>query len=295
MEATDKFTITGRTNLRLDAPLSGIPLTRNPEDAYENGVLTLVSPGTPLLGETVKIEIPMTRAEFDLFLANKNSYLSGGTFTFPGMLMLCFTGGTLIQTDRGNIPVECLKAGDLVLTKDRGLQPIRWIGSKKVKGTVLDLHENIRPIRIRAGALGANIPETDLLVSPQHRILIRSAIAQRIFNSNEVLIAAKHLLHLEGIDIASDLTEVEYFHILFDQHEIVLSNGAETESLYVGTEVLRSVGQAALEEIFTIFTELENFEGDPVPARALASGRMGRRLIVRHLRHGKQLVQEAIG
>lgn len=205
----------------------------------------------------------------------------------------CFARGTLIETEFGPLPVEMLVEGVQVLTRDNGLVAIRWIGSRKLGPHALQTSPELKPIRISAGALGEDSPRVDLLVSPQHRILVRSRIAQKIFGSDEVLVAAKQLLQLDGIDIAHDCVEVEYFHILFDQHEIVWSNGAETESLYTGTEALRTLGRAAREEIFTIFPELREQSQDDVPAgaRVLASGRLGRKLAVRHLQNNKALVQ----
>jgi hypothetical protein len=207
------------------------------------------------------------------------------TVTFP-----CFTRGTMIETANGLRAVEALNVGDMILTADNGMQPIRWIGSRKLPAAALALNEKIRPVRIRQNALGANIPSQDLLVSPQHRILVKSRIAQKMFNTDEVLVAAKHLCQIEGIDIAEDVQGVEYFHILFDCHELVMSNGAQTESLYTGAEALKSVSQAARDEIFEIFPELQDRNYSPVSARYLASGRTGRKLAVRHLQNVKPLV-----
>lgn len=204
--------------------------------------------------------------------------------------MPCFARGTLIETDRGVVVIEDLTEGDLVLTRDNGSQPIRWIGSKSLSPASLINAEKLRPIRIRRHALGNNIPSSDLLVSPQHRVLVRSKIAQKMFGTDEVLVAAKQLCQVDGIDLADDITEVEYFHILFDRHEVVISNGAETESLYTGPEALKSVGPAALEEIFALFPELKDLDYFPTPARQLATGRMGRKLAVRHQQNHKALV-----
>lgn len=91
--------------------------------------------------------------------------------------------------------------------------------------------------------------------------------------------------------MACDLAKVEYFHILFDQHEVVLSNGAETESLYPGPQAMKSVGPAALEEIVAIFPELSDDSKLPVPpARMLATGRQGRKLAMRHHQNNRALV-----
>ena len=209
----------------------------------------------------------------------------------PGTLVPCFARGTLIQTPEGPRRVESLSVGDLVLTADHGAKPILWIGSNFVGKERLKRQPELRPIRICRGALGESQPTSDLIVSPQHRILVRSRIAQKMFGTNEVLVAAKQLLQIEGIDIAEDLPEVEYFHFLFDQHEVVLSNGAETESLYVGPMALEGIGPAAREEIFKLFPELQDGTTQAPGARQLVSGRMGRKLAIRHVQNERRLVE----
>ncbi|WP_439143571.1 Hint domain-containing protein [Planktotalea sp.] len=144
---------------------------------------------------------------------------------------ICFTAGTKIEVAHGEtVNVEDLAQGDMVMTADHGLQPVRWIGTKTIAAAHLAAQGNLRPIRISAGALGDDLPERDLLVSPQHRMLVRSWIAQRMFDENEVLVAAKHLLALDGIDVADDVHEVTYVHFLCDTHEVVFANGALSES-----------------------------------------------------------------
>ncbi|WP_299847157.1 Hint domain-containing protein [uncultured Paracoccus sp.] len=205
----------------------------------------------------------------------------------------CFGRGTLIETEFGPLPVEKLCPEMKVWTRDNGLKPLVWTGSRHLGALHLQAYPNLRPIRIRAGALGRNLPLRDLVVSPQHRILVRSKIAQRLFGTFEVLVAAKQLLQLDGIDIAEDLEEVDYFHLLFDQHEIIVSDGAETESLYTGPEALKSVGPAARDEILMLFPELRDrdFRTDPPrAARPLTSGRMARKLAVRHKQNRRELV-----
>ncbi|TRW96639.1 Hint domain-containing protein [Paracoccus sp. M683] len=204
----------------------------------------------------------------------------------------CFGRGTMIETEFGPMPVEDLRAGMRIWTRDNGLKPLLWIGSRHLGALHLKSYPNLHPIRISAGALGQHTPGRDLVVSPQHRILVRSKIAQRMFGTFEVLVAAKQLLQLDGIDIATDLEQVDYFHMLFDRHEIVVSDGAETESLYTGPEALKTVGPAAREEIFALFPDLRDRNPVtelPPAARPLPSGRMARKLAVRHKQHGKQL------
>ncbi len=207
-----------------------------------------------------------------------------------GTLVVCFARGTLIETDNGLRPIENLAVGDRVITRDNGTKDIRWIGMKRLTAATLAMKPHLRPIRISAGALGDNMPATDLLVSPQHRVLVRSRIAQRIFGAPEVLVAAKQLVVLDGIDVAQDVDRVDYFHLLLDRHEVIHANGAPTETLFTGPEALKAVGKAARDEIFALFPELRDLDYPAVAARHLASGRGARKLAMRHMQHGRPLV-----
>ncbi|MDB5657687.1 MAG: hypothetical protein JWS10_302 [Cypionkella sp.] len=214
-------------------------------------------------------------------------------YDFVNDVPLCFTRGVLIATPQGPKRIENLKAGDLVITKDNGVKPISWIGHSTIGKNALSKNPDLLPIRIKAGALGPDTPDKDLVVSPQHRILVRSKIAHKMFDISEVLVAAKQLLEIDGIDICNDVDEVDYFHILFDRHEIIFAHGAETESLFTGKQALKSVSSAARAELFAIFPNLENVDHAPVPARVLASGRMARQLAARHSKNSRALVDSA--
>ncbi|MFV0292119.1 MAG: Hint domain-containing protein [Paracoccus sp. (in: a-proteobacteria)] len=204
----------------------------------------------------------------------------------------CFTTGTLIETASGPQAVETLVAGDLVMTRDRGLRPVSWAGGRHLSARHLDIAPNFRPIHIHAGALGIGQPSHDLVVSPQHRILVRSQIAKRLTGSGEALVPAKHLCGMPGIGVTQPDNGIGYHHILFDQHELVLSNGCWTESLYTGAQALKSVGPAARREIRALFPELfhKDSECNWNSARPLLSGRDAKELTRRHLKNTKPLV-----
>ncbi|SMO99580.1 Hint domain-containing protein [Paracoccus laeviglucosivorans] len=270
--------------------------------------MTLTGTGTltPLLGASKEVIIAVSDAgtRYVVFpdndaivgldgitgLVGSTLTLSPRGYDLEAEAPLCFAAGTMLETPDGLRAIEDLVEGDLVTTKDSGAQPIRWMGRTILNCTKLALNENLRPIRIKAGSLGGGTPTSDLIVSPQHRVLVRSKIAQKMFGAAEVLVAAKQLLTIDGIDIAIDMEKVEYFHMLFDNHEIVISNGAETESLYTGPQALRSVGAAASEEIFAIFPELRNHDHKAKSARMLPSGHMGRKLAMRHRQHRRDLI-----
>jgi Ca2+-binding RTX toxin-like protein len=219
---------------------------------------------------------------------------TGQTFSFAEIeqVIACFTRGTMIVTDAGEVAIEDLRQGDLVLTRDNGFQPVRWIGKAQIGTPTLALKPNLRPIRIRAGALGHGLPTADLVVSPQHRVLIVSTLAERMFGEREVLMAAKHLTAIDGIEVAEDMAAVEYWHFLLDDHQIVISNGAATESLFTGPEALKAVPEASRREILEIFPELAelNHAALPEPARLLVPGRPARRFAMRAARNNKSLV-----
>lgn len=204
--------------------------------------------------------------------------------------LFCFDRGTLIETEEGDVAVEDLRVGDRVVTLDHGPQPIRWIGSRQLDRETLEANEKLRPIRIRAGALGDGVPARDLVVSRQHRILVRSKVAKRMFGA-EVLIPAHKLIPLEGVTVAQDRDTVEYFHFLFDDHQIVLSNGMPTESLFTGPQALKAVSPEGREEILTLFPELAAPTYAPKPARHIPDkGRRIANLVARHKANSQPLL-----
>ena len=172
----------------------------------------------------------------------------------------CFTPGTRIATPRGERMVEELKVGDRVITRDNGLQEIRWIGARPLSGTELQRAPHLRPILIRAGALGNGLPEHDILVSPQHRLLLTSERAELYFNEREVLVAATHLTTMPGVEQIS-CPGTTYIHFMCDHHEVVLSNGSWTESFQPGNQVLDGMGAAQRDEIYALFPELRSASG----------------------------------
>lgn len=205
--------------------------------------------------------------------------------------VVCFSRGALIETDTGERPVETLKAGDLVKTLGNGLQPIRWIGHKKLNRAALRKNPKLRPILIRKDALGPGSPRNDLVVSPQHRMLVSSEIVHRVFGENQVLVPACKLLPLDGVSVVEDDAPVEYWHFLCDDHQIVKANGALTETLLLGPEALKTMSGESLEEINAIFPELSS-EDVAMPAAEIADGRRCRKMIARHLKHEKCLIPQ---
>ena len=155
--------------------------------------------------------------------------------------VICFTPGTRIKTEHGEALVEDLREGDRVQTKDSGLQEVLWTGARRMTGARLFAMPKLRPVRIRAGAFGIGRPEDEFLVSPEHRLIVRGAVAQSLFNEPEVLVAARDLINGETIIQDLAMREVTYVHLLLPKHEVIYANGVETESFHPAMASLSSL------------------------------------------------------
>ncbi len=185
-----------------------------------------------------------------------------GTIVYSNIekVVPCFTPGTRIATPRGEVAVETLEVGDRVITRDNGLQVIRWIGRRDLSVAELQAAPHMAPVQIAQGALGNGLPERDMRVSPNHRMLVANDKTALYFEEREVLVAAKHLTGLPGVTLL-DPVEVSYIHLMFDQHEVILSDGTWSESFQPGLQSLAGVGNAQRMELLTLFPELATRAG----------------------------------
>lgn len=160
----------------------------------------------------------------------------------------CFVAGTLIDTVNGRTPVEDLTPGDMVHTRDHGPQPLRWIGKTErlAKG-------NDAPILFARGALGDH---DAIAVSPNHRILLTTALSEMMFGTSEVLVQAKHLINDRSIRRCADGEPITYVHLLFDRHEVVRGNGLESESYHPGDMTIGAFDAETRAEILSFMPDL---------------------------------------
>lgn len=183
------------------------------------------------------------------------------TDTITITLLICVAGGTLIETQNGAVPVEQLAVDDSVTTADGRQVPVRWIGRRALNRAELEAQPELRPIVIAPEALGPAQPRRRLTVSPQHRIRLADWRAELMFGSADVLVPAKALINDRNIQRDNSCTPVEYFHLLFDQHEIILTEGAETESFHPNDFAVSALDTATRQELKTLFPELETGYG----------------------------------
>ncbi|UWR21716.1 Hint domain-containing protein [Sulfitobacter sp. S190] len=171
--------------------------------------------------------------------------------------VICFTPGTLIQTPQGHCPIEDLRVGDLVQTRDNGAQPLQWMGHRRMTGARLFAMPRLRPVRFSARALGNDVPDHDLLVSPEHRMLVKGDVARSLFNTPEVLVSAKDLINGTTITVDTQSREVTYIHVLLEQHQILWANGVETESFHPASAALETLDASDRARLLGEYPDLE--------------------------------------
>jgi Hint domain len=166
----------------------------------------------------------------------------------------CFCTGTMIATPSGPRAVERLRAGDMVLNDQGEAHRILWIGCSRVSLASLRHNPSLNPVRIPANAFGPSMPDADLFVSPQHRIVLQGHMAELLFGEARVLAAAKHLIGAFADKVEPD-ADVDYFHILTEGHEILVSNGLPTESFQPARrmiDVMAADTRAILEQTLSV-------------------------------------------
>lgn len=203
---------------------------------------------------------------------------------------VCLARGTLVDTADGPRPVESLAQGDLLPVLSGGTAPLRLICRRSLGAHALARNPKLRPVRITADSLGPGLPRRDLLVSRQHRMLVASKVVERMFGTREALIPAILLTALPGIYVDETVDRVEYFHLLFDAHQVIFAEGAPTESLFTGPEALKAVSPEARAEILTIFPELAQDDFLPKPACMIPSRRLQKKLVDRHAKNNKPVL-----
>ena len=187
--------------------------------------------------------------------------VTSGTLAVP-----CFTPDTLIQTPDGPRAVQDLVVGDLVVTLDHGPQPLRWVGHSPVSSFRMALHPQLRPIHIKAHAFGRNRPDCDMLVSPQHRILIEGWRAEMLFAEPQVLVAAKHLINDTTVRRASEIAATTYIHVQCDAHEVLISDGLATESFNPGPTSVAAMSDECRAELQLLSPDCDLLTRSPLLA-----------------------------
>ncbi|SPH24735.1 hypothetical protein DEA8626_03773 [Defluviimonas aquaemixtae] len=198
----------------------------------------------------------------------------------PGQVPpVCFAAGTMIRTPNGERAVETLRVGDLVSTLDHGAQEIRFIHTN-TQPLEFAAASN-RPVLIQAGALGPCLPANDLIVSPQHRMLVGGRGQLQNQFKAEALAPAKSLTSLHGIRHMRGKREMTWVHFACDAHEVIFADGCLSESLLLGPMVLKGLAatvRSALIDTFGAASAPDAALNGPPARRCLSVGAVRRLL-----------------
>ena len=222
----------------------------------------------------------------------EDNYLLLDGLSLTTTSVACFVQGTMISTPSGLKGIEALKAGDLVNTLDNGPQEIRWIGTTSVNFDGRPANSKLRPVLIRASALGDGVPSVDMRVSRQHRLLVSSAIAERMFGSPQVLIPAFRLLGLPNIELDTETKEINYLHLMLDQHQIIWADGAPSESFFYDAHGIRFLPCEIREEIELLFPELVSGKKIYAPVRIIPPRNRQKMFVERHITNRRHVLSD---
>ncbi|NTI25921.1 hypothetical protein G6M87_27900 [Rhizobium rhizogenes] len=204
---------TGGINLNLSTPPNVINVQTG--DKIEVVGSNAISQSGNTVTFTTGGIIPITLGSYTIPAGVTYTYdANTDTLTFTS----CFLRGTLIRTPEGDVPVEDLRVGDLVVTH-KGIADIKWVGRRRLDPKAIDKPRDTLPVRMKAGSIAENVPERDLLISPDHCMFME-----------ESLIPAKFLVNGTTITQETVLEPFEYYHIELEQHSIILAEGAQTET-----------------------------------------------------------------
>lgn len=164
--------------------------------------------------------------------------------------------GTRVATDHGDVAVEDLEIGTHVRTCDNGFQPIRWIGTGHLSRDDLLARPGLAPVQIAPGAFGQSLPSRQLIISPQHSVLLKGWDLSLNFACEEALAPAGSLVGRPGIRTVMPEDGLTFYHILLDRHEIIFTEGLPTESFFIGDTIRAGMGADRLAEIMELFPQL---------------------------------------
>lgn len=170
--------------------------------------------------------------------------------------VICFTPGTRLRTEVGDVVIEDLGPGDRVLTRDDGPQQVVWTGQRRMSGARLFAMPDQRPIRIREGALGLYRPDTDLVVSPEHRVIVKGAVANELWGEPEVLVCARDLVSDRLVTVDHSLRETWYVHLMLERHQVIWANGLEVETFHPGFMGLNHLETGQRNSMLSLFPDL---------------------------------------
>ena len=174
---------------------------------------------------------------------------------------MSFTPGTLISTSQGDVRIEDIRPGDILVTRDNDLQEVTFVRKSQKTGRELLNAPHLRPVQIRAGALGQELPVTDMMVTPNHRIALGKKRSS-FFGKKNDLVAAKHLVNHSDI-LEIDCVGTTYIELEMSGHQTIRANGVWVENFDIADMSMGGLGNSQRNEIREIFPSVVHGQTQP--------------------------------
>lgn len=197
-----------------------------------------------------------------------SNYSGVGQFNADDHSFVCLTSGALVETPGGRVRADRLRVGDLVTTLDNGPQPILWIA--KHRQVFKERPHPGQPVVLRKEAMGKGLPCRDLMLSPNHRVLVRTSPGFALHDPLGALAPVKALTRMKGVAQLKGRRAITYFSFLLPRHEVMVANGIAVESLYPGPEAFGALGGEERAQWLRLAARDGRLTGTP-PARLMLS------------------------
>ena len=183
---------------------------------------------------------------------------------------LGLAGDANVRTPCGARRVENVRPGDLIVTRDNGLQPVRMVWTRTVTAAEIAADPSLAPVRLKPRAIGPMMPQRDLLVAAAHRVLVPGYRLADMPDTRSCLIAARDIA--EASDSAytdRSVVDMTFYNIVFDDHQAFAANGLPVESYLPSPATVDALDEAVSRDIAELFTKApDDRPGYPVPRYA---------------------------
>lgn len=261
------FNDNGQINANAGDTFQGIAITA----VWRNDSIRVNVPGVGIV-RYFGVTLYLAGGNAAVFTPNDGQVLQNGTFVSSTFVTTstnmpvgtfgptCFTPGAMIEVEGGLKAVEDIAEGDLVMTLDNGLRPVRLVLRQTVRA-----YGKFAPILFEADSIGN---ARAFMVSPEHRMLIADWRVQLLTGQDELLVAAKHLVNGDDVRVVEGGV-IEYIHLLFDAHQIVFADDCPSESCLPDAGLAQQ-GCAQQAELLALFPQLSDHQSRTFTARTVA-------------------------
>lgn len=172
-------------------------------------------------------------------------------------------GSATLRTPCGGRRAENIRKGDLIVTRDAGLQPVRMVWSRTVTAAQISADPSLAPVRLKPRAIGPMMPQRDLVLAGAHRVLVPGYRLAEMPDTTACLLAARDVAEAsDAAYVDKALTEITYYNIVFDAHQVFCANGLPVESFLPSKTVLGQLDRSVREDLIALFPELDGQDAE---------------------------------